>query len=213
MFALLLVSSLFACTQEAILRTCVPHDPEPPIAPEQTSSLGFSADEVLATLERSFELPVKAVHGTADSTRTLSFSFEPEGDAWVEVVDDEGEMVTAAGSYEDCIVGSRLTIPITLTVSSADGWFVATGPATIVAQGTTEDRIWLDAALEVEPSTELKTEALAANRDACTDADLSVWYGNTIASWNPWSVGPVGGLEFRTCNGSGVLYGWGELAP
>lgn len=164
----------------------------------ETSTLGFSALDVLAAIEGTHA--VTTVSGADGSVlvRDIEFTFVPGQQAEVELREAQTEPTS-------CVTGDTLAFDADLTVTSADGWFSGTGPVTIAAHGTDPGQIWVSASFEVTGSLELETEAKSYNPSSCDPADLVIKYVHGSFVHQPWSD-HLGGVEVVTCDYVGTLY-------
>jgi hypothetical protein len=183
--------------------SCTVSNTEPAISPSTISSLGFSAEEVLATLDFVTEVSALDRDRTPSDARTFTFSFSPASEVWVE------EREQAVNSdHSQCLVGTNLVVPGRLTVETSDGWFSGEGDATLTAKAPSPDSAWIRAAFEVDANESLRDEAMVV-RPPCAGEDLNIVFVQSARDFAPWVSGPWGGLESNVCDGISVLYGWG----
>ena len=177
---------------------------------ETTSSLGFSANDVLEIMDLNAPVPVRSRSGDS-ADRDFAFAFTPDGTAIVE----EGTSACA-----DAVPGRSLSIPGTLSVAVDEDWLTATGPATIRATSAISEQVWVFAALAGAEASEALRDAAwedapdGAVDPSCTEVDVEFTFVQSPSAATPWSEGPVGGVDTHVCGyRAHGLYTWGALEP
>jgi len=176
---------------------------DPSLAVDDTTTLGFSASQVLAAIEGTADVDVTAIVGKGQPEGELHASFQSG-------VVDIGQFSGPNGS---CIDGPVMAISSDATLTMTSGWFVASGPVTIYAAGVSPSDIHILGNLEVQPSTELSEEAAAHAQETCSESPGEELRFALPALQGSWER-DRGVLEIDFCDGSATdsLYAF-HVAP
>jgi hypothetical protein len=141
------------------------------VALEETSSLGFSAAEVLDPLGGTFTLAATdAVDGSVEN-HDVTYTLSANRSAQVVERPDHG----TDNPY--CLAGQSLAIEARMDVVAQDGWFSGSGPIAISATAADTGHTWVTGAFDVSPSADLAALAAARCSD-CDEAAITLQYLN-----------------------------------